>query len=488
MPARFDLGSSGARAPAHGPRGRGAALALAAALGGAPLAQAAPGPAAPRQAPATAAAPERAPALERRLHSDAVEASSFLWNDWNKFVENYHPNYVADDDPTTAWVEGGRGTGAGEWIRIQVTPLDRTSRVRLRVRNGYQKSPALWRANARAKAVTVRLLPSGTERRATLADADGWQEVVVDQPSGTVRAVELRVDSVYEGARYPDLCISDVQVLATSATPDNPAFEKSKRDRLVAWRAARIAAARAFGSRQIEQPLYSAYEATRADGGNEVTGISRAQMLELARRDPALSREWKDALAAAVAIESSVGTLARAQLAPTSAAKLVPVDGIEVTSIRQIATGEGPYFDGGSLRLPLLGLVASLFADQLRVLDLKDALTVRAFEQSRAPCGPDAAWVARVPSVEAATPARVAAVAVGRCARVEGREGSYIARTVELMVYDALGRLALVVGEGHVDAYRWVSDGGKPMLEGGRSLLWDGGVVEVKRRQPVAQK
>src|SRR5689334_20650221 len=94
---------------------------------------------------------------ERRLHTDNVEASTFLWNDWNKFVENYHPNYVADDDPATAWVEGAKSSGAGEWLRIQVTPLDKTTQVRLRVRNGYQKSKDLWKANARAKAVKVRL-------------------------------------------------------------------------------------------------------------------------------------------------------------------------------------------------------------------------------------------------------------------------------------------------------------------------------------------
>src|SRR5512132_331996 len=103
------------------------------------------------------AAPAAAKPVERRLHSDTVEASSFLWNDWNKFVENYHPNYVADDDPATAWVEGAKGSGAGEWLRIQITPLEKTTKVRLRVRNGYQKSKDLFKANARAKQVTLRL-------------------------------------------------------------------------------------------------------------------------------------------------------------------------------------------------------------------------------------------------------------------------------------------------------------------------------------------
>ena len=101
--------------------------------------------------------------VERRLYSDAIDASSFLWGDWNRFVENYHPNYVGDDDPKTAWVEGVPGSGAGQWVRLQVTPLDGTTRVRLKIRNGYQKSKELFAANARAKDVVVRLLPSRAE-------------------------------------------------------------------------------------------------------------------------------------------------------------------------------------------------------------------------------------------------------------------------------------------------------------------------------------
>ena len=62
-------------------------------------------------------------AVERRLYTDTAEASSFLWGDWNRFIENYHPNYVGDDDAKTAWVEGSAGSGAGEWLRLQVTPL-----------------------------------------------------------------------------------------------------------------------------------------------------------------------------------------------------------------------------------------------------------------------------------------------------------------------------------------------------------------------------
>src|SRR5688572_26347680 len=230
------------------------------------------------------AAPAAAKPVERRLHSDNIDASSFLWNDWNKFVENYHPNYIADDDPVTAWVEGAESSGAGEWLRVQVTPLDKTTRIRLRVRNGYQKSKDLWKANARAKAVTVKLLPSKVEKKITLEDKDGWQEIVVDQPKGEVRGVELAVTAVYDGTKYADLCISDVQVFATSETADNPAFEKSKREKLMQWRAARIAAAKLFTGK-TDIPLYPAYEVTSSPSGIDMEGIDLAAMVAQVSKD-----------------------------------------------------------------------------------------------------------------------------------------------------------------------------------------------------------
>jgi hypothetical protein len=432
------------------------------------------------------AAPAAAAPVERRLHSDSIDASSFLWNDWNRFVENYHPNYAADDDPATAWVEGGKSSGAGEWLRVQVTTLDKTTRVRLRVRNGYQKSKDLWKANARAKAVTVRLLPGKTEKQVTLADADGWQEIVVDQPSGPIKAVELAVGSVYEGTKYADLCISDVQVLATSETADNPAFEKSKLASLMSWRSSRIAAAKVFAAKKVELPIYPAYEVTQVAQIEDGMMYDPADLLAEAMKDPAFTKEWKDALAAAAALLKTPGTMTRAQLAPKSQAKLVEVDGLQLGGMFDVMSGDGAYPSSDSIRLPMLGLASAMFADQLRVLDVKGGQTVEQYLQKPKGCGADAVWVARRPSKEG--PARVAAITIGRCQKMEGRGGSYIGSTFEVMVYDDTGKLVLVVGQGHLEGYRWAVEDGKPMLAGGRARLLEGYVIEAKPRAAVAKK
>lgn len=422
---------------------------------------------------------------ERRLHTDNVEASTFLWNDWNKFVENYHPNYIADDDASTAWVEGAKSSGAGEWVRVNVTPLDGTTKVRLKIKNGYQKSKDLWKANARAKDVTVKLLPSKVEKKATLEDKDGFQELVIEQPKAELRAVEIKVGSVYEGTKYADLCISDLQVFATSETADNPAFEKGKREKLLQWRAARIAAAKLF-SGKTDIPLYPAYETTSTELVDASSGIDLEAMVNAASEDKVFAKDWKDALAIAAAVVKNTDAMTRVQIAPRAATKLVPVDGVQITQIHDIETGEGPYLNGDSIRMPMLGTVAALFADQLRVLDIKDKQTISAFEKAKGLCK-DTLWAHRKDAKEG--PAQLQAVVLGRCAKVEGREGSWNARVTELVVYDTTGKAVLVVGDGHVEGYRWAVENGKPMIASARSLLTVNNVViEAKKRDAVAAK
>ena len=193
----------------------------------------------------SSASPARGePGRERRLHVAAAEASSYLVNDWNRFQENYLPLYVGDDDPRTAW--NLKTAGIGEWIRLHVTPMQGATKVRLRVRDGFQKSPKLFAANSRLRQVRVVLLPSNKVITVDLADTIGWQEVAVDQPPGPLDGVELHIESVYPGKKYDDACLSDVQVYVTATTPDNPAYEKQHFDKILTWKKERAEAAALF--------------------------------------------------------------------------------------------------------------------------------------------------------------------------------------------------------------------------------------------------
>ncbi len=423
----------------------------------------------------------RAAPIERRLYSDAIDASSFLWNDWNKYVENYHPNYVGDDDARTAWVEGSAGSGAGEWVRLQVTPLEKTTRLRLRIRNGYQKSKGLFAANARAKDVVVRLLPSNVERKATLADQDGWQELTIDQPSGPMRAVELQVGTAYEGTKYQDLCISDVQVFATSETEDNPAFEKGKRKELLAWRAARMTAAKIYSAGKVALPLYPSYRVTSTEREVDCQSCDLGDMLATAAADPSF-KEWKVALEDARGMVGDLDRLPQVQLAPTAKIVLPVADGFERPTLDEMYEG---WYQNNELRLPFIASASILMAEQLRVLEVKGTQTPTAFRDAHdRRCKKDVTWAKRVPSPEQTGPEQVRAVVIGRCGKVESRDGYAAATGLQLLVYGRDGRLALVVSEGAIDAYRWTMDGERAMVSGGHALLRQGTELDAVKTAP----
>ena len=209
--------------------------------------------------------PSRVPPKERRLHVASAEASSYLINDWNKFQENYLPLYVGDDDPRTAW--SLKTEGIGEWLRVHVTPMEGATKLRMKIRNGYQKTPRLWEANSRAKELTVVLLPSKKTVDVTLEDKSDWQEIAVEQPAGAFEAVELKVKSVYAGKKYDDLCISDVQLFVTATSSDNPAFEKQRLENIATWKKERVAAAKMFKTKLGQSlPIAPQYVASAARG------------------------------------------------------------------------------------------------------------------------------------------------------------------------------------------------------------------------------
>jgi len=173
------------------------------------------------------------------LRQTEVQATSFLQSNWNKYSENYHPNYVADDNPATAWVEGVSGNGEGQTILLPTSPIKQARAVRLRIRNGYQKSEGLLKANSAPKDVRITILAAGREVTHTTVALDrkmGWQDVVMPLPAGAgLSAVSLQVDSVHPGTKYKDTCISDIVVEVDTDVPYRPAIEAARMQHLVIW-------------------------------------------------------------------------------------------------------------------------------------------------------------------------------------------------------------------------------------------------------------
>lgn len=187
-----------------------------------------------------------------RLQPRAISASSFLLTGINRYEDNYLPLYAADDDASSAWVEGAPGPGLGESLLFTGPRLKQAKELKVFIRAGYQKSMALFRANHRPK--DVRLEPlrfdSGAPQAAgepvavTLADQVGWQEFTLPV-SGTWDSLRLVLVSVYPGSTYDDTCVSDVRVFVRGSDAYQTASENHAAERLREFIAARRAAAHA---------------------------------------------------------------------------------------------------------------------------------------------------------------------------------------------------------------------------------------------------
>ncbi|MCX5742992.1 MAG: hypothetical protein NT062_10900 [Proteobacteria bacterium] len=416
--------------------------------------------------PALASVASAAP-TERRVYSNDADASSYHPSAWTPFAELGHPNYVLDDDATTAWVEASPGSGAGEWLRVDIAPLDRTTKVKLKVRNGCQQTKEAFAQNARAKDVTIRLLPGNVDKKVTLADKPDWQEVEIEQPSGPLRGVELRLGAVTEGGKTKDLCIADVQVFATSETTNVAAFEVGKQKALAEWRANRAAFAKIAAKTSI--PLHAAYDIVTKDWKPAAAGTGFAAMIAATEGDKVLGPELKYATNRAKKFLEALATVQRVTFTLKAGPKLPAVDGVQIPTFNDIAEGD---FDDDAFRMPMLAGSGILFRDQVTVADRKDKLTPDDWAKQTGACtGGDVAWVARGETSEMTAGQIVQVMMIGRCAMVTGRGGPRAHRERELYLFGPEGQVVLVIAATHVEGYRWGLVRGKPMITGARSIL-----------------
>jgi hypothetical protein len=411
--------------------------------------------------------------VERRLHSDRIEASSFLWTDWNKFQENYHPNYILDGDPATAWVEGADSSGAGEWVRIHLSPVDGATKIRLRVQNGYHKSKALFGKNARLKKVEVVALPGKTAHVAALKDAMDWQEISFEQPAGKLDAIELRAQEVYEGSKYTDLCVSDLEIYVTGLTAENPAFEKSKLDGLLEWKKHRLAAAAILGgAAAADLPVLPGYRVVAGDkpafdykedgkpyyelrSSVEVARGQGAPAEALARVEAALSGGFKDWV--------------RVQVVARPPLVLPPIDGLHAAGDEEMVYG-GPE---KALVLPSSSEGVLLRSGTLSTFDTRGKNPM-----DETTCKKGKSEFMRAPRAPGAGPAIRELLHV-RCVSEETREGESTYMAWQLLEYDADGNLELVAGPNAIVSwFEWKKGDKGAVLAGGGRVRFPGARVD----------
>lgn len=407
--------------------------------------------------------------VERRLYSDRIEASSFLWTNWNKFQENYHPNYILDGDPATAWVEGADGSGRGEWVRIHVSPVESASKIRIRIRNGYHKSKPLHAKNARLKKLELVALPSGTTHAAELADDMSWQELSFEQPTGKLEAIELRALDVVEGSAYTDLCVSDVELYVTGLTVENPAFEKSKLDALLAWKQKRLQTAKLLGGAGAKGlPIQAGYRVIRGDTVSFDTANDgkpyrdlRATLAALAPR-AARAPTYADAAArATAALETKFAGWVRVQAIARNPIELPDVDGLRAAENEEIVYGAPE----DTFLLPSSDQGILVRSGHLSTFDTKGDNPIDDTD-----CEKDTSAFMRSPRKAEDGPI-VREILHVRCVSEETREGEATYMTWQLLEFDADGNLVLTAGpRDQVQWFEWKHGASGSVLTGGGRL------------------
>ena len=130
-------------------------------------------------------------------------ASGFLKND-----SQYAAEKVLDGSKKTAWVEGAKGLGVNEWIRLDTEDGSEMTIQTIELRLGYQKSDSTLQKN-------------GWPSKLLLQAAEGWQQevefsdyndvIVLEEPLTTpwVRFTIMRGEA---GSTYEDVAISEIRL------------------------------------------------------------------------------------------------------------------------------------------------------------------------------------------------------------------------------------------------------------------------------------
>lgn len=116
---------------------------------------------------------------------------------------------LIDGDLSTAWVEGIGGTGLGESFSLN---FDGTYMVQgITIWSGYQKNEYAYYNNARPKEIGVEF-SSGEKESYMLEDYYGKSQEITFSEAKESSMIKVTIESVYEGSKYEDTCISEIQI------------------------------------------------------------------------------------------------------------------------------------------------------------------------------------------------------------------------------------------------------------------------------------
>jgi len=204
-------------------------------------------------------------------------SSSSKLTEKNKPADYYGPDKAFDNDPGTAWCEGKKDDGIGEYIVVE---KDVEDMVGINILNGYGKYRHLYNSNNRIKGFRLTVYPMQGKEKVITGEfndnlcgvyLDGGKiesidqycelkneenqndkqkynagykacvkekknECIMDEYAGgqkilfkkamNVKKVKLEILSVYKGEKYNDTCISEFKLMTYNM--DFGEYEKSK--------------------------------------------------------------------------------------------------------------------------------------------------------------------------------------------------------------------------------------------------------------------
>ncbi|KAF6634943.1 discoidin domain-containing protein [Paenibacillus sp. EKM208P] len=138
---------------------------------------------------------------QKSISAKKISASSTLSD---QAGNSYAARSIMDGDASTAWCEGSKGDGIGEWIKIDFGSMQELKGFELI--NGLAKSSNAYQANNRVKRMKLEFSNGQT----MMVDNDFISNQFLDNPIHT-SFVKITIEAIERGSKYHDTCMSEIR-------------------------------------------------------------------------------------------------------------------------------------------------------------------------------------------------------------------------------------------------------------------------------------
>ena len=135
----------------------------------------------------------------------------FTWVSASSELKTYEANLTIDGKLETAWLEGVKGNGIGEWIMYSAESDQTVSSIT--IYNGYLKNDKVYINNGRIKKLSLEFsdgeIITKDISKTNYSEAKKGYVITFDTPKIT-SSIKLTILDAYQGAYYTDTGISGI--------------------------------------------------------------------------------------------------------------------------------------------------------------------------------------------------------------------------------------------------------------------------------------